>query len=62
VGDDDWDVVSEFPAIHRLTIWSLTAPRFDAHNAQECTHFCLPGVPGVWVPLLCALLKAPHPR
>jgi hypothetical protein len=49
---------SEFPEMRRLPIWSLTAPRFDAHNPNECTHWCLPGVPDVWVRLLYALLKA----
>jgi hypothetical protein len=50
-------ILSEFPEIHRLPIWSITAPRFDAHGF-ECTHWCLPGVPDVWVQLLYALLKA----
>jgi hypothetical protein len=36
----------------------VTAPRFDAHIPNECTHWCLPGVPDVWVRLLYALLKA----
>jgi hypothetical protein len=49
---------SEFPEMRRLPIWSLTAPRFDAHIPNECTHWCLPGVPDVWVRLLYALLKA----
>jgi hypothetical protein len=51
-------MLSEFPDVHRLPIWSVTAPRFDAHNPRECTHWCLPGVPDVWVRLLYALLKA----
>jgi len=51
-------MLSKFPFVHRLPIWSLTASRFDAHNLQECTHWCLPGVPDVWVQLLYALLKA----
>jgi hypothetical protein len=48
----------EFPEMRRLPVWSLTAPRFDAHNPHECTHWCLPGVPDEWVRLLYALLKA----
>jgi hypothetical protein len=51
-------MLSKFPEVHRLPIWSVTAPRFDAHNPHECTHWCLPGVPDVWVRLLYALLKA----
>ena len=51
-------MLSKFPEVHRLPIRSLTAPRFDGDNAHECTHFCLPGVPDVWVRLLNALLKA----
>ena len=51
-------MLSKFPEVHRLPIWSVTAPRFDAHNPRECTHWCLPGVPDVWVRLLYALLKA----
>ena len=52
------DILSEFPEIHLLPIWSLTALRFDAHSEKECSHWCLPGVPDVWVQLLYALLKA----
>jgi len=51
-------MLSEFPEIHRLPTWSLSAPRWNAHHAHECTHWCLPGVPDVWVRLLYALLKA----
>ena len=49
------------PDLHRLPIWPLTTPRFDAHNPRECTHFCLPGVPDEWNRLLYALLKAQPP-
>lgn len=54
-------MLADFPDVHRLPIWDLTAPRFDAHNPHECTHFCLPGVPDEWNRLLYALLKAQSP-
>ena len=36
-----------------LPVWSSTALAWDAHiDAGDCTHYCQPGIPGIWASLL----------
>ena len=36
-----------------LPVWSSTALAWDAHiDAGDCTHYCQPGIPGIWAGLL----------
>lgn len=40
-----------------LKVWLLSAARADAHVGNDCTHYCLPGLPDIWVILLMQMVR-----
>jgi hypothetical protein len=40
-----------------LRIWNASAPLWDSHLPDECTHWCHPGAYQLWLYLLNDLLR-----
>ena len=40
-----------------LNISAMSNLRADAHLPGDCLHFCLPGVPDVWVGMMLSLAQ-----
>nr|XP_043608624.1 protein trichome birefringence-like 2 [Erigeron canadensis] len=44
------------PSIYRTNYNSMTIKQHSAEHSQDCSHWCLPGVPDIWNELLYASL------
>jgi hypothetical protein len=42
---------------HVLPVWAVAAEKWNFH-AADCTHWCMPGMPDLWLRMLYSMMKA----
>jgi len=52
-----YNPICEKENITIMKIWNMTKNYFDAHVQGECTHYCQPGIPELWVGVLKEALE-----
>jgi hypothetical protein len=75
LGNNSLRSKSKVAGLDLLNVTRMTAQRKDGHLSvylspsgtvprykQDCSHWCLPGVPDAWNELLYALVMRRHPR
>lgn len=60
--ESNWRNLAANPIVEQfnfpiLKIWMLSAERSDAHVGNDCTHYCLPGLPDVWAVYLMQMIR-----